>query len=192
MNSIWVVIFAGLLSVVYGVVTSSKLLAADTGSPKMQEIAAAVREGAQAYLKRQYMTIGLVGIVIFALLAYFLGMLVAVGFLIGAVLSGAAGFIGMNVSVRANVRTAQAATKSLAAGLDISFKAGAVTGMLVAGLALLGVAIYYALLTGPLKLAPESTAPIRKPIATSEPSRNQMPMKTTTPTIAMVMYWRLR
>jgi K(+)-stimulated pyrophosphate-energized sodium pump len=156
MNAIWAVIFAGLLSVVYGVVTSSKLLAADAGSPRMQEIAGAIREGAQAYLKRQYATISVVGIAIFAAFGFLVSWLLAAGFLIGAILSGAAGFIGMNVSVRANVRTAQAAMQSLAAGLDISFKAGAVTGLLVAGLALLGVAVYFYILTGPLGHAPES------------------------------------
>ena len=156
MNSIWFIIFAGLLSIVYGVVTSSKLLAADAGSPRMQEIAGAIREGAQAYLKRQYATIAVVGIAIFAAFGFLVSWLLAAGFLIGAILSGAAGFIGMNVSVRANVRTAQAAMQSLAAGLDISFKAGAVTGLLVAGLALLGVAVYFYILTGPLGHAPES------------------------------------
>ncbi|MGJ0506044.1 MAG: sodium-translocating pyrophosphatase [Methylocystis sp.] len=144
---LFLTIVFGLMSVAYGVKTSQELLAADPGSPRMQEISGAVAEGAQAYLNRQYKTIGMVGGVIFVLLVILLGWAVAFGFAIGAALSGAAGYIGMNVSVRANVRTAQAATKSLAGGLDIAFKAGAVTGLLVAGLALLGVAVYYAILT---------------------------------------------
>src|ERR1700680_1904005 len=156
MTALWVIVLCGALSIVYAIWATASVLKADAGNPRMQEIAAAVREGAQAYLKRQYMTIGLVGILIFALLVYFLGTLVAVGFLIGAVLSGSAGFIGMNVSVRANVRTAQAATTSLAGGLELAFKAGAITGMLVAGLALLGVTIYFAYLTHYLDLAANS------------------------------------
>src|ERR1700710_2922317 len=156
MTALWVIVLCGALSIVYAIWATVSVMKADAGNPRMQEIAAAVREGAQAYLKRQYMTIGIVGIVIFVLLAYFLGMLVAVGFLIGAVLSGAAGFIGMNVSVRANVRTAQAATTSLAGGLELAFKAGAITGMLVAGLALLGVTIYFAYLTHYLGLVANS------------------------------------
>src|SRR5919107_874510 len=156
MTALWLIVLCGVLSVVYAIWATSSVLSADAGSPRMQEIAAAVREGAQAYLSRQYLTIGIVGIVLFVLLAYFLGLWVAVGFLIGAVLSGAAGFIGMNVSVRANVRTAQAATVSLGGGLDVAFKSGAVTGMLVAGLALLGVAIYYTFLTRGLGLSPAS------------------------------------
>ena len=144
------ILLCGLLALVYGGYTASQVMAADAGSQRMQEISAAVREGAQAYLKRQYMTIGAVGIVVFIGLGLLLSWDVAIGFLIGAVLSGSAGFIGMNVSVRANVRTAQAATQSLGGGLDIAFKSGAVTGMLVAGLALLGVAGYYWVLTGPL------------------------------------------
>ena len=156
MTALWVIIACGALALVYGGWAIKSVMEADAGSQKMQEISAAVREGAQAYLKRQYTTIAMVGIVIFLVVGYFLGWLVAVGFAIGAVLSGSAGFIGMNVSVRANVRTAQAAIGSLAGGLALAFKAGAITGLLVAGLALLGVAVYFAILTGALNLAPNA------------------------------------
>jgi len=156
MTALWVIIACGALSILYGIWATQSVMSADAGSQKMQEISAAVREGAQAYLKRQYTTIGLVGIVIFVILGFLLGWLVAVGYLIGAILSGAAGFIGMNVSVRANVRTAQAAIRSLADGLALAFKAGAITGLLVAGLALLGVSIYFGFLTDTLRLAPSS------------------------------------
>ena len=165
MTAIWLIVLCGVLSVVYAIWATASVMKADAGSPRMQEIAAAVREGAQAYLRRQYTTIGIVGIVIFAVLAYFLGILVAIGFAIGAILSGAAGFIGMNVSVRANVRTAQAATTSLAGGLELAFKAGAITGMLVAGLALLGVTIYFAYLTKVAGLAPDSRTVIDAMVA---------------------------
>src|SRR3989449_9692034 len=147
MTALGIIVLCGLLSLAYGAWATTSVMAADAGSAKMQEISGAVREGAQAYLKRQYTTIGIVGIVIFVVLGILLGWLVAFGFLIGAVLSGATGFIGMNVSVRANVRTAQAAIGSLAGGLELAFKAGAITGLLVAGLALLGVTIYFAFLT---------------------------------------------
>src|SRR5918994_1556846 len=156
MSVLSVIIACGLLAIVYGIWAIVSVMRADPGSPKMQEIAAAVREGAQAYLKRQYTTIGIVGVVIFFIVGYFLGWLVAAGFAVGAVLSGAAGFIGMNVSVRANLRTAQAAIGSLGAGLEIAFKSGAITGMFVAGPALLGVAGYFAFLTQAIGLQPNN------------------------------------
>ncbi|TNC11120.1 sodium-translocating pyrophosphatase [Methylobacterium terricola] len=156
MTALLLIILGGLCAVAYGIVTINDVMRRDAGTQRMQEIAGAIAEGAQAYLRRQYLTIGLVGVVLFGLLAWFLGLKVAVGFLIGAVLSGVAGFIGMNVSVRANVRTAQAAAQSLGAGLSVAFKSGAVTGMLVAGLALLGVALYYTYLTRFAGLNPAS------------------------------------
>ena len=141
------VIAAGLLAVLYGIVQSASLMRASPGNARMQEIAAAIQEGAQAYLRRQYTTIAIVGVVVLIALWFFLGQWPAVGFLIGSVLSGAAGFAGMLISVRANVRTAQGASESLARGLSLAFRSGAVTGMLVAGFALIGVAGYYAFLT---------------------------------------------
>ena len=151
-NYLWLVIAAGALGVLYGLVQTAALMKASTGNDKMREIAAAIQEGASAYLKRQYTTIGLVGIVILIAAWLLIGPYAAIGFLIGAVLSGAAGYAGMLISVRANVRTAQAASESLSKGLDLAFRSGAITGLFVAGGALIGVAGYYAVLTEMLGL----------------------------------------
>ncbi|MDR3506515.1 MAG: sodium-translocating pyrophosphatase [Caulobacteraceae bacterium] len=153
---IWLVIAAGIAAVLYGAAQTAVLMSKSAGSEKMQEIAAAIQEGAQAYLRRQYTTIGIVGVVILAVVYFLIGWTAALGFVIGAVLSGAAGFAGMLISVRANVRTAQAASESLAKGLSLAFTSGAITGMLVAGFALIGVAGYFAFLKLGLKLDPTS------------------------------------
>ncbi len=142
-GTLYIIILAGLLAIVYGYVVGVQILSASPGNSKMQEIASAIQEGARAYLNRQYKTIGIVGIVILVIITYALGVWVGLGYFIGALLSGAAGYIGMLVSVQANVRTAEASRKGLASGLNIGFKSGAVTGMLVAGLALLSISIYY-------------------------------------------------
>jgi len=147
MDIVILAILCGLAAVAYGVITSGQVLRASPGNERMQEIAAAIQEGAGAYLKRQYTAIGIVGAIVAVLVAVFLGLLPAVAFVIGAVLSGLTGFIGMNISVRANVRTAEAARTSLQGGLTMAFRSGAITGMLVAGLALLAIAGLYYYLT---------------------------------------------
>ena len=140
------IIAAGLIAILYSYIASKQILSASPGNAKMQEIASAIQEGARAYLNRQYKTIAIVGIVILIIITYALGIWVGLGYFIGAFLSGAAGYVGMLISVQANVRTAEASRKGLAAGLNIGFKSGAITGMLVAGLALLSIAIYYLIL----------------------------------------------
>ena len=140
------VIACGVIAVLYGIIASRSILAASAGTERMQEIAGAIQEGASAYLNRQYRTIAMVGVVVAIILFYFLGSQAAIGFLIGAILSGAAGYVGMLISVRANVRTTEASRQGLAQGLSIAFRSGAVTGMLVAGFALLSIAGYYSLL----------------------------------------------
>ena len=145
-NILQLIILAGLLSIVYGFFTGKNILSSSPGNSKMQEIASAIQVGAKAYLNRQYKTIAIVGVVVLVIISFSFSILVGLGYLIGAALSGIAGYVGMLVSVQANVRTAEASRKGLSQGLSIAFKSGAVTGMLVAGLALLSIAVYYYLL----------------------------------------------
>ena len=153
MNLVLIALACGLIAVLYGIFTSRQVLSASAGNDKMQQIAAAIQEGASAYLGRQYRTIAIVGVVVAVLVALFLDIIPAIGFVIGAVLSGVAGYIGMNISVRSNVRTAEAARGTLQGGLTMAFRAGAITGMLVAGLALIAIAGFFWYLVGPAGLA---------------------------------------
>ena len=156
MTSVTIAMLCGVLAVLYGIVTSSQVLRAPAGNARMQDIAAAIQEGAKAYLGRQYTTIAMVGVIVAAILFATLGTLSTAGFLLGAVLSGVAGYVGMNISVRANVRTAEAARTSLQGGLTMAFRSGAVTGMLVAGLGLLSISVFFWYLTGPAGHAPNA------------------------------------
>ncbi len=144
--TLYLIIAAGLLSLIYGYLVGKQIISFSPGNAKMQEIAGAIQEGARAYLNRQYKTIAIVGVIILVVITIALGIWVGLGYFIGALLSGVAGYVGMLVSVQANVRTAEASRKGLAAGLNVGFKSGAVTGMLVAGLALLSISVYYLIL----------------------------------------------
>ena len=154
MNLILVAIACGVIALIYGIFTTTQVLGAPVGNQRMVEVSAAIQEGAKAYLGRQYTTIGIVGVVVAVIVFFLVGHIQAAGFVLGSVLSGAAGFVGMNISVRANVRTAEAARTSLQSGLTVAFRSGAVTGMLVAGLALLAISGFFYVLTGPAGLAP--------------------------------------
>jgi len=154
MNLILVAIACGVIALIYGIFTTTQVLGAPAGNERMREVSAAIQEGARAYLGRQYTTIGIVGVVVAVLVFFLIGHIQAAGFVLGSVLSGAAGYIGMNISVRANVRTAEAARTSLQNGLTVAFRSGAVTGMLVAGLALLAISVFFYILIGPVGLAP--------------------------------------
>src|SRR5437868_8142970 len=147
MNLLYIAMICGLIAVLYGIFTSMQVLKAPAGNDRMRDIASAIQEGARAYLKRQYLTIAIVGVIVAVLVGVFLGVVPAVGFVLGAVLSGVTGFVGMNVSVKANVRTAEAARTSLQGGLTMAFRSGAITGMLVAGLGLLSITVFFWYLT---------------------------------------------
>ena len=143
---LYLIIFTGILAVGYSFLLSKDILSSSSGNDRMKEIAEAIQIGAKAYLNRQYKTIAIVGFVVLIIVSYFFNLLVGLGYLIGATLSGVAGYVGMLISVQANVRTAEASRKNLQSGLTIAFKSGAITGLLVAGLALLAIAIYYVIL----------------------------------------------